>query len=115
MIADEFPTQHIVSPLILGGTYGALQLATDDVITLWQRALLRPRCRPTARTVQPIRCTRRPGTIPGPRDVARGHRVLHNRPKGALHQPLTNRTVSTANAAAGFQESAVVHTDDLRR
>jgi PhnB protein len=39
MIADEFPDQGIVSPLTLGGTYGALQLATDDVDTLWKRAL----------------------------------------------------------------------------
>ncbi|MEU6854037.1 VOC family protein [Actinacidiphila alni] len=39
MIADEFPGQDIVSPLALGGTYGALVIATDDVDTLWQRAL----------------------------------------------------------------------------
>lgn len=39
MIADEFPDQGIVSPLTLGGTYGALQIATDDVDTLWKRAL----------------------------------------------------------------------------
>ena len=39
MIADEFPEQGIVSPLTLGGTYGALQIATDDVDTLWKRAL----------------------------------------------------------------------------
>jgi PhnB protein len=28
MIADEFPEQGIVSPLTLGGTYGALQIST---------------------------------------------------------------------------------------
>ncbi|WP_377273380.1 VOC family protein [Peterkaempfera sp. SMS 1(5)a] len=39
MIADEFPEQGIVSPLTLGGTYGALQIATDDVDALWKRAL----------------------------------------------------------------------------
>ena len=39
MIADEFPEQGIVSPLTLGGTYGALQIATNDVDTLWRRAL----------------------------------------------------------------------------
>lgn len=39
MIADEFPDHGIVSPLTLGGTYGALQIATDDVDTLWKRAL----------------------------------------------------------------------------
>lgn len=39
MIADEFPEQGIVSPLTLGGTYGALQISTDDVDTLWKRAL----------------------------------------------------------------------------
>ncbi|WP_037370454.1 VOC family protein [Amycolatopsis orientalis] len=39
MIADEFPDQGIVSPLTLGGTYGALQIATDDVDALWKTAL----------------------------------------------------------------------------
>ncbi|TVT46225.1 VOC family protein [Amycolatopsis rhizosphaerae] len=39
MMADEFPEQGIVSPLTLGGTYGALQIATDDADALWQRAL----------------------------------------------------------------------------
>jgi PhnB protein len=39
MVASEFPEQGIVSPLTLGGTYGALQIATDDVDTLWKRAL----------------------------------------------------------------------------
>jgi PhnB protein len=39
MIADEFPERGIVSPLTLGGTYGALNIATHDVDTLWKRAL----------------------------------------------------------------------------
>ena len=39
MIADEFPEFGIVSPLTLGGTYGALTIATDDVDALWERAL----------------------------------------------------------------------------
>lgn len=39
MIADEFPEHGIVSPLTLGGTYGALQIATDDVDTLWKQAI----------------------------------------------------------------------------
>jgi PhnB protein len=39
MIADEFPELGIVSPLTLGGTYGALTITTDDVDTLWARAL----------------------------------------------------------------------------
>ncbi len=39
MMADEFPDQGIVSPLTLGGTYGALQIATDDVDALWKRAI----------------------------------------------------------------------------
>lgn len=39
MLADEFPEMGVVSPLTLGGTYGALVIATDDVDTLWQRAL----------------------------------------------------------------------------
>lgn len=39
MIADEFPELGVVSPLTLGGTYGALTIATDDVDALWQRAL----------------------------------------------------------------------------
>lgn len=38
-IADEFPAMGVVSPLTLGGTYGALHLAVDDVETVWQRAL----------------------------------------------------------------------------
>jgi PhnB protein len=39
MIADEFPDLGIVSPLSLGGTYGALHLTTSDVDALWRRAL----------------------------------------------------------------------------
>jgi PhnB protein len=39
MIADEFPDIGIVSPKSLGGTYGALVIATDDVDAMWQRAL----------------------------------------------------------------------------
>jgi PhnB protein len=39
MIADEFPEMGAVSPLTLGGTYGALTIATDDADALWQRAL----------------------------------------------------------------------------
>jgi PhnB protein len=38
-IADEFPDMGIVSPLTLGGTYGALHLAVDDVDEVWRRAL----------------------------------------------------------------------------
>lgn len=37
--ADEFPDYGIVSPLALGGTAVVLHLETDDVDTLWQRAL----------------------------------------------------------------------------
>jgi PhnB protein len=39
MIADEFPEFGAVSPQTLGGTYGALTLAVDDVDAAWQRAL----------------------------------------------------------------------------
>jgi PhnB protein len=39
MIADEFPEMGAVSPLTLGGTYGALTVTTDDADALWQRAL----------------------------------------------------------------------------
>jgi PhnB protein len=38
-IADEFPGLGIVSPLTLGGTYGALHLAIEDADAVWQRAL----------------------------------------------------------------------------
>jgi PhnB protein len=39
MIADEFPELGVLSPLSVGGTYGALTITTDDVDALWQRAL----------------------------------------------------------------------------
>ena len=39
MIADEFPEFGAVSPLTLGGTYGALTISTEDADELWQRAL----------------------------------------------------------------------------
>jgi PhnB protein len=39
MVAGELPDAGIVSPLTLGGTYGALVVATDDADTIWQRAL----------------------------------------------------------------------------
>jgi PhnB protein len=39
MIADEFPEMGVLSPLALGGTYGAIHIATDDVDTLWARAV----------------------------------------------------------------------------
>jgi PhnB protein len=38
-IADEFPELGILSPLALGGTYGALTITTDDVDALWERAV----------------------------------------------------------------------------
>lgn len=39
MIADEFAAMNILSPLSVGGTYGALHIATDDVDAMWQRAI----------------------------------------------------------------------------
>jgi PhnB protein len=39
MLADEFPELGVVSPLTLGGTYGALTIETDDADVLWARAL----------------------------------------------------------------------------
>ena len=39
MIADEFPEFGAVSPLTLGGTYGALTITTESVDELWERAL----------------------------------------------------------------------------
>jgi len=39
MIADEFPELGAVSPQTLGGTYGALTIAVDDVHRAWRRAL----------------------------------------------------------------------------
>ena len=38
-IADEFPEMGVVSPLTLGGTYGALHLAVEDADAVWKRAL----------------------------------------------------------------------------
>ena len=38
-IADEFPEMGVVSPLTLGGTYGALHMAVGDADAVWQRAL----------------------------------------------------------------------------
>src|SRR5262249_26463371 len=38
MLADEFPEFGVLSPLALGGTYGALKIATENVEALWQRA-----------------------------------------------------------------------------
>ena len=35
-IGDEFPDLGIVSPLTLGGTYGALHLAVEDADAVWQ-------------------------------------------------------------------------------
>jgi PhnB protein len=39
MVADEFPEMGVLSPESVGGTYGALHLATEDVDALWERAL----------------------------------------------------------------------------
>jgi PhnB protein len=39
MVCDEFPEMGIVSPKALGGTYGALVLASDDVDRDWQQAM----------------------------------------------------------------------------
>ena len=39
MVADEFPEAGILSPLSVGGTSVVLNLTTDDVDALWQRAL----------------------------------------------------------------------------
>ena len=38
-ISDEFPEMGVVSPLTLGGTYGALHLTVEDADAVWQRAL----------------------------------------------------------------------------
>jgi PhnB protein len=38
-IADEFPDMGIVSPLTLGGTYGALHLAVTGADAVWDRAI----------------------------------------------------------------------------
>jgi PhnB protein len=39
MIADEFPEYGVLSPLALGGTYGALHLDCADVDPVWARAI----------------------------------------------------------------------------
>jgi PhnB protein len=39
MIADEFPELDVLSPRSVGGTVGALASHTDEVDTLWQRAV----------------------------------------------------------------------------
>src|SRR5215216_6105437 len=39
MIADEFPELDVLSPLAIGGTYGALHIATDDAEALWHQAI----------------------------------------------------------------------------
>jgi PhnB protein len=39
MIADEFPEMGAVSPLTVGGTYGALTLTVDDVDARWAQAI----------------------------------------------------------------------------
>jgi PhnB protein len=38
-ISDEFPGMGIVSPLTLGGTYGALHLAVEDAASTWHAAM----------------------------------------------------------------------------
>jgi len=38
-ISDEMPDYGVVSPLTLGGTYGALHLAVEDADAAWSRAL----------------------------------------------------------------------------
>ncbi len=38
-ISDELPDHGIVSPLTLGGTYGALHLEVEDADAVWGRAL----------------------------------------------------------------------------
>ena len=38
-ISDELPDHGIVSPLTLGGTYGALHLEVEDADAVWERAL----------------------------------------------------------------------------
>jgi len=39
MLADEFPEAGVLSPLSVGGTSVVLNISTDDVDSLWQRAL----------------------------------------------------------------------------
>jgi PhnB protein len=38
-LCDEFPEMGVVSPLTVGGTYGALHLSTPDADGLWNRAV----------------------------------------------------------------------------
>lgn len=38
-ISGEFPAMGVVSPKTLGGTYGAMHLAVEDAVAVWQRAL----------------------------------------------------------------------------
>jgi PhnB protein len=39
MVASEFPEAGVVSPLTVGGTSTVLQIYTDDVESLWSRAV----------------------------------------------------------------------------
>jgi PhnB protein len=39
MMADEFPEMGVLSPLSMGGTPIVLELLTDDVNALWERAV----------------------------------------------------------------------------
>jgi PhnB protein len=39
MVADEFPEMGVLGPSSIGGTPVVLHLLTDDVDTLWQRAV----------------------------------------------------------------------------
>ena len=39
MLADEFPEAGVLSPLSVGGTSVVLNISTNDVDSLWQRAL----------------------------------------------------------------------------
>jgi PhnB protein len=39
MVADEFPEMGVLSPESVGGAYGTLHLATEDVDALWERAV----------------------------------------------------------------------------
>jgi PhnB protein len=39
MLADEFPEMGVLSPLTIGGTATVFHLQTDDVDSLWQRAV----------------------------------------------------------------------------
>jgi PhnB protein len=39
MLADEFPEAGVLSPLSVGGTSVVLNISTDDVDSLWKRAI----------------------------------------------------------------------------